>query len=226
MLKELISIFSAGDPLEDMAKRFSEMLTLANEMTLAGGEIFFGSETSPEARTAVFKKDISVNKLERKIRKRVVAHLSLQGRTGDLPYCLLLMSLVKDVERIGDHATNLAEISEFHSDPLPEDKITKELKEIRKEVETILAATADVFKTSDRERAIDAISDAKNIQKRCDTLIVSIAQSAYTAREATVIALGARFYKRISGHVHNIMSAVVMPLHKLDYYDEKELDRH
>jgi phosphate transport system protein len=225
MLRELISIFRAGDPLQDMAKKFSEMLRLADEMTLAGGEIFFGTESSTDARTAVYKKDILVNKLERKIRTRVVAHLSLQSSAGDLPFCLLLMSLVKDVERIGDHATNLAEISEHHPDPFPDDKITVELGEIRKEVEGILSVTSEVFKTSDRERAIDIISDSKHIQKRCDTLIVSIAGSDYSARQATVIALGARFYKRIVGHTHNIMSAVVMPLHKLDYYDEKELDR-
>ena len=36
--------------------------------------------------------------------------------------------------------------------------------------------------------------------------------------------LGARYYKRIESHLLNILSGVVMPLHKLDYYDEKVLD--
>jgi hypothetical protein len=35
--------------------------------------------------------------------------------------------------------------------------------------------------------------------------------------------MGARFYKRIAAHVLNVLSSVVMPLHKLDYYDEKRL---
>ena len=225
MIRELISIFRAGDPLEDLAKKFNEMVQLTVEMTTAGGDIFFGSNSSSEARKAVYKKDILVNKLERKIRKTVVTHLSLRTNTGDLPFCLLLMSLVKDVERIGDHATNLAEVSEYHPDPFPDDNIVKELRDIRTEAETILSVSAEIFAKSDRERAIDSITDSKNIQKRCDTLIVSIANSDYSAREATVIALATRFYKRIAGHTHNIMSAVVMPLHKLDYYDEKELDR-
>lgn len=225
MIRELISIFRAGDPLEDLAKKFSEMVQLTVEMTTAGGDIFFGSNSSTEARTAVYKKDILVNKLQRKIRKIVVTHLSLRTNTGDLPFCLLLMSLVKDVERIGDHAANLAEVSEYHPDSLPDDNIVAELREIRAEAEKILSVSADIFKTSDRERAIDSIVETKNIQKRCDTLIVSIANSDYSARAATVIALAARFYKRIAGHTHNVLSAVVMPLHKLDYYDEKELDR-
>ena len=35
--------------------------------------------------------------------------------------------------------------------------------------------------------------------------------------------LATRYYKRIGGHVLNILSSVVMPLHKVDYYDEEEL---
>ena len=35
--------------------------------------------------------------------------------------------------------------------------------------------------------------------------------------------LGTRYYKRIGGHVLNILSSVVMPLHKIDYYDEDSI---
>ena len=35
--------------------------------------------------------------------------------------------------------------------------------------------------------------------------------------------LATRFYKRIGAHVVNVLSSVVMPLHKLDYYDESVL---
>ena len=40
------------------------------------------------------------------------------------------------------------------------------------------------------------------------------------------VTLGTRFYKRIGAHLLNILSGVVMPLHKLDYYDEKVLKAH
>ena len=36
--------------------------------------------------------------------------------------------------------------------------------------------------------------------------------------------LGARHYKRILAHLMNVLSGVVMPLHKLDFFDEKHLD--
>ena len=37
------------------------------------------------------------------------------------------------------------------------------------------------------------------------------------------LVLGTRFYKRIGGHVLNVLSSVVMPLHKIDYYHEESV---
>ena len=38
-----------------------------------------------------------------------------------------------------------------------------------------------------------------------------------------MLVLATRYYKRIGGHVLNVLSSVVMPLHKVDYYDEDVL---
>jgi len=35
------------------------------------------------------------------------------------------------------------------------------------------------------------------------------------------LALAFRFLKRVNAHLGNIASSVVMPLHKIDYFDEK-----
>jgi phosphate uptake regulator len=40
-------------------------------------------------------------------------------------------------------------------------------------------------------------------------------------REAVLYTLLARYLKRVCLHLSNIASSVVMPLHKLDYFDEK-----
>lgn len=221
MLRELISIFRAGDPLESMGQNFTKMLKITEEMTLAAGEVLFGGQADAEARTAIYKRDIKVNKLERKIRKQVAAHLAISQ--GDIPFSLLLMSLVKDVERIGDYATNIAEVSSFYSDTLPDDDIVTELNSIKAEVEGIFAQTSITFEQTDRETAIDLIRESRSVQGRCDALIIRIASSSYGAGLACATALGTRYYKRITGHLHNVLSSIVMPLHKLDYYDEKEL---
>ena len=224
MLKELLSVFRSEEPLGKLAKNFAAMLRLTHDLAVRAGESYFGEPATAEQRTAIYKQDVKVNKLERKIRKRVIAHLSLQTNTVDLPYCLLLMSLVKDAERIGDYAKNLSEVRELHPGPLPEGDILAELKEIRTGVEEAFEATSEVFAKSDREEAAELIREGRDLAHRGDALLAAIARSPYPADATTAFVLGARYYKRINGHILNILSSVVMPLHKLDYYDERELE--
>ena len=223
MFRELISIFKADNPLGRMGENFAKMLGLTQAQTVRAGKMFFGKPPSPEERTAIYKEDIKVNKLERKIRKQVIAHLSVAGNSADVPYSLLLMSLVKDVERIGDYSKNLAEVLDVSGAVLPDDETVAELREIRQGVESTFEAVAEVFAKSDEEGAVELIRQGRDTNHRCDALINRIAKSDYDAATTVAVTLATRFYKRIGSHLLNILSGVVMPLHKLDYYDEKVL---
>jgi len=223
MIKELLSIFRSDNPLVDMAGKFAEMLRLTRDLTVRAGDSYFGEPATPEERTFIYQQDVRVNKLERKIRKMVIAHLSIPGNTADLPYCLLLMSLVKDIERLGDYAKNIAETRELHPEPLPDDDIVAELKEIRRGVEEEFEEAIEVFSSSDREAAAALIRRGRDLTHRADVLISRIAASRYDAAATSAVVLGTRYYKRIGAHILNLLSGVVMPLHKLDYYDEKFL---
>jgi len=224
MLRELISIFKGDNPLGRMGDNFAKMLNLTQAQTVRAGKIFFGKPPSPEERTAIYKSDVKVNKLERKIRKQVIAHLSVAGNSADVPYSLLLMSLVKDVERIGDYTKNLAEVLDVSGTVLPDDETTAELREIRNGVESTIEAIAEVFANSDQEGAVELIRQGRDTSHRCDALLNRIAKSDHDAATTVALTLGTRFYKRIGAHLLNILSGVVMPLHKLDYYDEKVLE--
>jgi phosphate transport system protein len=223
MLRELLAIFRSDHPLKEMGENFERMLKVTYEMTREAGKIYFEEVVAPEERSSIYRRDIEVNKLERTIRKQVIAHLSLKGSSPSLPYCLLLMSLVKDAERIGDYAKNLSEVREYHPDPLPTDEYVAELLSLREGVERAFSVTAEVFAASDHERAVALIREGRTITHRCDMLVARVAASAYGAADATAVVMGTRFYKRIAAHVLNILSSVVMPLHKLDYYDEDEI---
>ncbi len=220
MLRELLSIFRPGNPLRAMADNFAKMLELTREQTVKASEIYFRRSASPEDRTEIRRMDVQVNKLEREIRRQVITHLSMRGTTPQVPYCLLLMSLVKDVERIGDYAKNLSEVVDYSTNPLPDDDITAELREACAFVESAFGSIAEIFSESDRERAIELITEGRDLARRSDLLLTRIARSNYDAGQTTAAVLGTRYYKRIGAHILNILSSVVMPLHKLDYYDE------
>ena len=225
MLREFLSIFRSEDPLSAMGENFTRMLALTSDMTRVAGGIYFAGAASGEERDRIYKEDVEVNKLERTIRKQVVAHLSIRRNTSDLPYCLFLVSLVKDVERIGDYAKNLTEVMDFRPGPLPDDEIIGELQGIRRRVEERFRATPEVVGGSNRERASALIQDGRTVAKECEKLIARIAGSDYDARTAAATVLGTRYYKRIGGHLLNVLSSVVMPLHKVDYFDEDEITR-
>lgn len=225
MLKELLSIFSADQPLEEMGENFGKMIGLTYDMTIMAGQIYFSESLQADARTAVYKTDVKVNKLERRIRKQVIAHLSLTTDKASVPYCLLLMSLVKDVERIGDYAKNLAEARDYHPSGFPDDEIIQEMREVRTEIEAGFAEINGVFDASDHERAVELIREGRDLTRRCEAVVGRVARSGYDASLATSVVMGARFYKRIAAHVLNVLSSVVMPLHRLDYYDERRLEK-
>ena len=84
-------------------------------------------------------------------------------------------------------------------------------------------ALSGVFGSADRERTVELIQQRRDAAHCCDALIERIARSDYDACTATALALGTRYYKRVGGHVLNVLSGVVMPLHKIDYYDEDEM---
>ena len=223
MFRELLTIFRSQHPLAAMGKNFEEMLNLTKEMTLNAGRIAFGKKRTSEQKRLVYDQDVRVNQLERTIRKQVVAHLSVARNTSDVPYCLLLMSLVKDVERLGDYAKNLFELADFGPEELPEDELMEEMGSIRQGVEGAFQAASEVFSRSDQNQALRLIHEGRDIAQKSDALIERIARGTYNSRTTATLLLGTRYYKRIGGHLLNVLSSVVMPLHKIDYFDEDEI---
>jgi phosphate transport system protein len=219
MFKELLGLLRSSNAIASMGADFSRMLKISHEITLAAGQNFFDEEGG-EGREEIRKRDIEINKLERGVRKQVIAHLTLSPSPGEVPYCLLLMSIVKDVERIGDYAKNLAEVRVEGGAPVPDDDLGTELSDIRRIVEGTFARVDEVFASSDAEVANVLIEEGRTVTRRCDALLGKVARSDYDAATATSVVLGARYYKRIGAHLLNVLSGVVMPLHKLDYHDE------
>lgn len=225
MLKELLSLFRADDAIARIAEDFKEMVDLSLDLTVRAGHVLFGEgESEQEELDAISKADVQINKLERSIRKQLIAHLILTEERRDVTYCLLLMSLVKDVERLGDYAKNLSEIRRESGTSLPDDANGEEIEAIREAVEETYGSVNRVFETSDARTATQLIQRGKAVNRRCDDLISRAAASTYDAATATAVVLAARYYKRIESHLLNILSGVVMPLHKLDYFDEDALD--
>ena len=224
MWLELLTIFRKGDPMEALATKFRDMLALLQEMShIIKGHIF-DQDLSLDDRSKVYDLDVQVNKLERSIRKRIVSHVTLSR--DHIPYCLLLMSLVKDAERIGDYWKNISEVGTLGAGHIPEGELKAELREIIAFAMTMMDDLVPLLDASDRERAAELLQASRLMGKRCDQLLVELAKTEFNAAETTALVLLTRFHKRIIGHSFNILSSVVMPLHKVDFYDEEILESY
>lgn len=223
MLRELLDAFRSRHPLNEMGTNFSRMVYLTGESVHEAGEIYFGAESAdPVVVARIRQRDVEVNALQRTIRRQVVAHLSIEGSRADVPYSLLLVSLVKDVERLGDYAKNLSEVRAVHPAALPDDEIVRELKGVRDWIAADYKVLKNILEETDRATADRLITEGRQISRQLDELIGRIASAGYEGRTAVAVVMGTRFYKRFVGHIINLLTGIVQPLHKLDYYDEDE----
>ena len=100
-----------------------------------------------------------------------------------------------------------------------------DLSRYRQAVGQLIDDAAEVFDERDTDKAQRLILKADGFLKQYDRLTRAAYESDGVASEAVARALYYRFLKRITAHVMNLMTSLVMPIDRLDYYDEAPEDR-
>ncbi len=175
-------------------------------------------------RKDIHKTDKGVNKAERAVRRELVVHVSVRGTSADIPLVLASMSVVKDAERIGDHSKDIWDIANSGID-LSNAEDVNALMRCRDRISQLIGETARVFGERDLEAAHALLQGADDMQDEYDDLIAEQLHTDKPAIEAVPRALLFRYFKRITAHLMNILTSLVMPIDRLDYYDEAKADR-
>jgi len=220
MFRELLAAWRKTDPLKDMYEGLISMLEAGEWMFGEAWKDAAKGKVRPEVKEEMYRRDIEVNRAERSIRKRIVEHLSIQPGV-DIPACLILMSVVKDAERIGDYCKNILDAAKVEAEPLTKCEFFATFQDIEKEIAGMFGKTREALTKSDATLGNEVIVEERSIGARCEALIERLSTDALSARVAVPWALLARYLKRVSAHLGNLASSLVMPLHKLDYFDEK-----
>lgn len=225
MFKEFIEALKRAPLLEQMLSEMNEMLGEAVHMFHPIAEVLAGRQTlSDETHDMVYSTDRRINHIQRKIRKQLVEHLVVA--TGvDVPISLVLMSVSKDAERLGDMCKNMLEIAEARGGPLPEGVYRERFDRLLTETEELFEPTAAAFRESDKELGEEAVEKGRALAREFDGVINDLLEDEVPTRDAVLMALLARYMKRLCLHLSNIATSVVMPLHQLDYFDEKREER-
>jgi len=168
--------------------------------------------------------DVRVNKAERAVRKQLVVHVSVRGSSADLPMVLAAMSIVKDAERVGDYCKNIWDLAdEGVSLAGADDEAT--LFGYRDRTSALIGDAARIMADRDAAAADDLLKMLDDLLDEYDAAITAQVESTGTPRDAVPRALFYRYLKRITAHVMNVLTSLVMPVHRLDYYDEDKADR-
>ncbi len=210
--------------IERIEQQIQEMLAACGRTIDIATDALFGRVAPSEVGETLRKSDRAVNRLEREIRRELVVHAGVRGASADIPAILVYMSIVKDIERLGDYAKNLWDVANAGADitGLSEfDRIQRDVAWVRELVDR----TAKIFAERDAAAAQEALNEADAKLDEFDAMVIEQLTSDRPSREGVPIALVARYLKRISAHLMNVMTAVVMPLDRLDYWDEDKADR-
>lgn len=221
MLREIIEALKAKNELATLIDEFAEMLGRSAEIVREASGVYFAEPGASADGQAFHSQDVKINKLERKIRKRIVWLLAGQSDGRDAPTGLLLMSLVKDAERIGDYAKDLAQLVGFAGGAAPGPPADR-LRGLAGEIGSVVDALPRVFRESDQAAAVQLVRQSRDLDERCEAHIRALATEPPFAGIASAL-LAAQFYRRILGHAMNVLSGLVNPLHRLDFHDDKDM---
>lgn len=220
MFDWLKRVSAPKDGLSEIMQYFGQMLEDGRHSFDVASNSLLGG-TDPEIiRDDLWATDKRINRTERRIRRLVVTHGTVHG-ANELPICLVVMSLVKDAERIGDYAKNIFDLAHIGSGVAEDSR--EDLIKLKDTISRMMAKARNLYELQDEEGAQAFCSEADALQSHCDAKINSLlidGQTSDTPGKVATAALTYRFFKRTLAHMLNIISSVLMPLDRLDYFDE------
>ena len=219
MFKQIFKIFKSDSLYEQALGECHEMLDIDLTMFKASIESLRKSD-SADINIDIFSMDKKINAFERDVRRKVMTHLAIGGKE-DIGSGLVLVSVVIDIERIGDYTKNIYDLAVNHSKKLNGGSVEDRLAEIEKISFKLFEDTIDAFKNQDIEKARGLMgSYKKNISIQSDAItndIIAGKISDLDTGSASSVGLYSRYLKRIAAHSRNLISSIVNPFEKIGY---------
>jgi len=223
MWKEIIELWKSDNLLQQAYNQSFEMLELAQEMFRSALECLRKKDREIDEETR--KKDKIVNSFERDVRRKVLTHLSVRGATIELPAGLVLVTIIIDIERIGDYIKNILDLGVMHKPDIEGTKYEKTVEETEKAVDALFTNTLESIKSNDDSIALKLMEESRSITKKCDRMINHFIKNkgdGLGSNDAVYLALYFRYLKRISAHLRNMASSVVNPFDRIGYKFKKK----
>lgn len=208
--------------LEQMRAEFGQMLDAGRHIFDTASNALLGGTDLEVIRQDLFDTDKRINRAEQQIRRQIVVHASVHG-VSEFPPCLILMSVVKDAERVGDYAKNIFDLAELIP-RAPTGEHKDRLVKLKDRISRAMATCREIFDAHERDRATELIREAQQIEDFCDEQVRHLIREEEHIELAAAYVLAYRYFKRVISHTRNVASSVTQPLDKLDFTAKPEGD--
>lgn len=215
MIKSIFNIWKKHDLLNNALDNIKEMFRLIYiNYALAMTALI---EDLDQQKAMIYSNDKKINELEKDVRRKILEHLTLNPKQ-DLSYSLIMITVVKDLERIGDYLKNVIELAVENPDKLTINPYTSDLVRIKDMLGKKLEEAESVFISSDEKRAKEIYDFSREVSTKTDAIILHILNDeGQEVKDAVLTALLTRYLKRISSHLANIMTSILNPFHLMGY---------
>jgi len=212
-----------GERLDGVAAKVQMMLRHDREEFELAMKALLGEVEPRSVNDALRSTDRKVNELEREIRRELIVHASVFGGI-DTPAVLVYMSVVKDIERVGDYSKNLLDLAIDGADfsGLPD---ADDWRGLTVEIAEYISAAGGAFQHGDIERSRLLLTRGDELLDSFDDEVSALVKADAQGQQAVARALAFRYLKRVVAHLMNLLSAAVMPLDRLDFFDQDPEDR-
>ena len=161
----------------------------------------------------VDREDRDINAGERLVRRMIFEHLTINPEQ-DLPTSLSVLSIVHDVERLGDYAKSLTELSQWREFGAAENRYGRTCKDIHQMITPLFDDVQKALRESDGDVARSVMRQHVEIKARTDEFVEAV-MGEPDSKEAVLYTLASRYLRRISAHLSNVASSVVNPLDRI-----------
>ncbi|MCX7704564.1 MAG: hypothetical protein N2234_10810 [Planctomycetota bacterium] len=220
MFRMLLSLWRSKDLLSESFDIFKEMLEDVEWMFDMTTDVLLCKKREDEIEKEIRKREKAVDKAEMEIRRKVIEHLSIKGE--DIPASLVLFSVVKDAERIGDLCIDILSAAHFATTTCPVGILAKHMEKLETSLESMFSKTRNAFLSSDDETAKGVMVLYEETKRDCDKLLDAVLkETSITLKDAVSYALISVYFRRVAAHIHHIAASIINPQLTFEHTDEE-----
>ena len=214
----ILEFFRRGDSAMDQID--AQVVAMINDarhsFDLATAAVLSGAD-SAQMRAEVEKTDQQINEAEQQLRQELVVHVAVQG-SSDIGTVLGLTLLIKKIERIGDQAKNILDLTDEGVSLVDAPDLDGFLAD-RTTISDMFTETATLLTDPQAENVADFRRRADELRHHCEGKVREFMHSDQPGHYAVPRAILYRYWKRIAANLLGVVTTAVEPVQHIDYTD-------